>query len=217
MMDWAEELKLSIRKTTARKGRRSSQQKQQSGSSTTTPEKDISLDLSIDINQDTTTDSSDSKLPPRRISGGWADSGLKSSKNRNKNLLEDERFRHSQKSSDSSPPEDDIPIIPDLDDVKDEIIMNEIVEPPSVVVDRVVTLKELNSDLLSQNAFSAIEDVDLTILTRCLQTQDSLDEEDEVWEWDKLFTDVTAEIHSDKTTIDAKIEIAADEITHTFA
>ncbi|XP_055836782.1 intraflagellar transport protein 43 homolog [Episyrphus balteatus] len=214
-MDWAEELKLSIRKTTARKGRRSSQQKPQSGSPTT-PEKEISLDLSIDINQDTTTDSSDSKLPPRRISGGWADSGLKSSKHRNKNLLDDERFRQSSKSNDSSPPEEDIPIIPDLDDVKEDIIMNEIVEPPSVTVNRVVTLKELNSDLLSQNAFSAIEDVDLTILTRCLQAQDSLDEADEVWEWDKLFTDVTAEIHSDKTTIEGKIEIAADEITHTF-
>lgn len=68
----------------------------------------------------------------------------------------------------------------------------------SVAVNRVVTLKELNSDLLAQNAFSAIEGVDLSILTKCLQPQDSLDEPDEVWDWEKLFTDVIAEINSDK-------------------
>lgn len=78
-------------------------------------------------------------------------------------------------------------------------------------------MNELNSDLLSQNAFTAIEDVDLTILTRYLQAQDSLEEADDVWEWEKLFTDVIAEIHSDKTNIGVitnelgKIEIAVDE------
>lgn len=81
-------------------------------------------------------------------------------------------------------------------------------------VNRVVTLKELNSDLLGQNAFSAIDDVDLSILTKCLQPQETLDEPDEVWEWQKLFTDVVAEINSDKPIEKKmeKLELKPDEV-----
>lgn len=63
-----------------------------------------------------------------------------------------------------------------------------------------MTLKELNSDLLKQSAFSTLEDIDLAILTKCLQSQAQLDERDEPWEWEKLFTEVSAEIHVDNNT-----------------
>ncbi|EDW76527.1 LOW QUALITY PROTEIN: intraflagellar transport protein 43 homolog [Drosophila tropicalis] len=241
-MDWAEELKMTIRKTTARKGRRSKsrdvlkeeQQQQTASSSGNSKDKDISIDITLDIQaHDTTTNSSrspastpstynnefdsNSKRPPiRRISGGWADSGLKGLRSK-KNSFDDERFQQTR-SATSSIPTDDIPVIPDLDDVKDEIMLNEIVEPTSVSVNRSVTLKELSSDLLSQNAFSAIEDVDLSILTRCLQPQESLDEADDLWEWDKLFTEVTAQINSDKIPnmgVLQKIEIGPDEVPPT--
>lgn len=83
-----------------------------------------------------------------------------------------------------------------------------------VYMNRVVTLKALNSDLLSQNAFSAIEDVDLSILTKCLQPQEALDEADEVWEWEKLFTDVIAEINIDKPLENRikSLELKPDEV-----
>ncbi|KAH8391991.1 hypothetical protein KR215_012134 [Drosophila sulfurigaster] len=228
-MDWAEELKMTIRKTTARKGRRSksrdalSDQVQagtSSAASTHLLNKDISIDITLDIQNansnspPTTTATSastynnefDSSRPPiRRVSGGWADSGLKGL---------NERFQIS-KSATSTIPTDDIPIIPDLDDVRDEILLNEIVEPPSGSINHEVAFKELNSDLLSQNAFTAIENVDLSILTRCLQIQEALDEPDEVWEWDKLFTEITAQINSDKNQnsgVPEKVEIGPDEI-----
>lgn len=41
-----------------------------------------------------------------------------------------ERFKQT-KSATNSIPTDDIPVIPDMDDVKDEIMLNEIVEPPT--------------------------------------------------------------------------------------
>jgi len=81
-------------------------------------------------------------------------------------------------------------------------------------INREVTFKELSSDLLSQNAFSAIEDVDLSILTRCLQAQEGLDEPDELWEWDKLFTEVTAQINADKNS-NVGMPIGPDEIPPT--
>ncbi|XP_061394456.1 intraflagellar transport protein 43 homolog [Musca vetustissima] len=155
--------------------------------------------------------------PPmlRRISGGWADSASGSKQKSKKGSFDDERF--GIKSSENTSPTDDIPIIPDLDDIKDETIMHEIAQPASFAVNRVVTLKELNSDLLAQTAFSVIEDVDLSILTKCLQPQEVLDEPDEVWEWQKLFTDVVAEIHSDKSSLEKpkRTELKPDEIPET--
>lgn len=41
-----------------------------------------------------------------------------------------ERFQVS-KSATSTIPTDDIPIIPDIDDIKDDILLNEIIEPPT--------------------------------------------------------------------------------------
>lgn len=55
-------------------------------------------------------------------------------------------------------------------------------------------------------------------MTRCLQVQESLDEPDEIWEWDKLFTEITAQINSDKTLnvgMPEKIEIGPDEVPPT--
>ncbi|XP_030383972.1 intraflagellar transport protein 43 homolog [Scaptodrosophila lebanonensis] len=224
--------------TTARKGRRSKSRdlsKDEPSSSTASTglatsanvhNNDVSIDITLNVQNGimstTTTPASNnneliSNRPPmRRISGGWADNGLKSLRSK-KNSFDDERFQQTRPTT-SSIPTDDIPIIPDLEDVKDEILYNEVAEPPTISSNRVVTLKELNSDLLSQNAFSAIEDVDLSILTRCLQSQENLEERDEVWEWEKLFTEVTAEINSDKSAnagVLQKIEIGPDEVPPT--
>lgn len=43
-----------------------------------------------------------------------------------------------------------------------------------------------------------MEDVDLSILGRCLQAEIDLIEPDEEWNWDKLFTEVSSDIHADK-------------------
>ncbi|KAH8318959.1 hypothetical protein KR067_000144 [Drosophila pandora] len=206
-MDWAEELKMTIRKTTARKGRRSKSRDVLKEEDSQGPaSKDISIDITLNVQAQggtppTTSDGGtsssynnefDSHRPPiRRISGGWADSGLKGLR------LVCERFRQT-KSATNSIPTDDIPVIPDMDDIKDEIMLNEIVEPPIMGTTRSAVLKEANSDLLSQYAFSAVDGFDLSILTDCLVPQESLNEKDDLWQWDQLFTEVTAEIHSDK-------------------
>lgn len=72
------------------------------------------------------------------------------------------------------------------------------VEAPIVSENRVATYKELNSELLKQSAFASLEDIDLSILSKCLQNEIVLNEPDEIWSWEKLFTEVSADIHSDK-------------------
>lgn len=47
-------------------------------------------------------------------------------------LLGSDRF--GPKSSATISPTDDIPVIPDLDDFKDDVLLNEISEPPSYVM-----------------------------------------------------------------------------------
>lgn len=89
-------------------------------------------------------------------------------------------------------------MIPDMDDLPDEAILNEMAEAPEVSVNRYATYKELNSELLKHAAFASLEDIDLSMLSRCLQNEAALDEPDVVWTWDKLFTEVSAEIHADK-------------------
>lgn len=231
-MDWAEEIKMSFRKTATRKGRRAKSRDELKDSTipsttSTSPSSKLTADnlvnknsnygVMLDMPESSNTDTSPSasvtsprtsnitkdsggRAPRPRIPGGWADNTSIRIINSKKDYIDDdERFNIStgSKVATSSILEDDIPVIPDLDDVKDEVLMNEIVEPPNISENRVIMLKELNLDLLSQSAFSAIEDIDLSLLMRCLQAQDALDEPDEVWEWDKLFAEVIAEIHSD--------------------
>ncbi len=76
--------------------------------------------------------------------------------------------------------------------------MNELVEAPMLTENRTATYKELNSDLLKQAEFTAMADVDLSILGRCLQPENDLIEPDEEWNWEKLFTEVSSDIHADK-------------------
>lgn len=143
--------------------------------------------------------------PSSRKDSGWTENSRflrRSSKNIKETPLTPEKEKVHN-------PHDDIPVIPDLDDINDEILFNEISEPPSVTINRSIALKELNSDLLSNSVFSSI-DADFSILTSCIQ-HNSLDEPDEVWEWDSLFTQVTAEIHADRNT-SGKSKIAADEV-----
>lgn len=101
--------------------------------------------------------------------------------------------------------DDDIPVIPDMDDLPDDALLDN--EVPDVTVNRVATYNELNSELLRQSAFASLEDIDLSILAKCLQSEVALNEPDEAWEWEKLFTEVSADIHSEKPK-------SADTIAH---
>lgn len=133
--------------------------------------------------------------PPRsRRTGGWADEAIKSGKRRSAhNLIEQERFRGPDQSKADS--DEDIPVIPDLDDMQDEDLVSQIAQAPSAVVNRVDTYKELDTDLFKHAAFATLDDVNLRLLTRCLNLESEVKETDSPWTWDLLFTDVSSELH----------------------
>ncbi|XP_078589954.1 intraflagellar transport protein 43 homolog A-like isoform X2 [Branchiostoma floridae x Branchiostoma japonicum] len=131
---------------------------------------------------------SSSPGPPRpsRRQGGWADDTGKEKKSA--------RLR-----SDSPPRRDDsdedIPVIPDLDDVQEEDMATQIAAPPSLQVNKIATYRELDTDLFKQAAFLILDDeIDLKPLAKCLSAETDVLEEDKPWDWDRLFTEVTSEL-----------------------
>ncbi|XP_067009649.1 intraflagellar transport protein 43 homolog isoform X2 [Anabrus simplex] len=136
--------------------------------------------------------------PPRsRRTGGWADEAIKSGKKRNasSNLIEQERFRSPETIDNDF--DDDIPVIPDLDEMAAAEASAEIAYAPSIAVNRVATYQELDSDLFKHPAFATLDDVNLQLLTKCLNLEGDLIEEDQCWTWDLLFTNVSSELHSE--------------------
>ncbi|KAK7791816.1 hypothetical protein R5R35_005120 [Gryllus longicercus] len=202
-MDWNTELEIS-RKSAPKKGRRAginipfgSQGNETSSSSLTGM--DSSPLSSAGSNRSSKRVDSQPVAPPRsRKTGGWAEEAIKSGKRKNgsSNLIEQERFQSPDrmKKNDS---DDDIPLIPDLDDLQDDQLGSQIAQAPSVAINRVATYKELDSDLFRHAAFTTIDDVNLQLLAKCLSPENDLKEKDESWTWDLLFTDVASQLHTD--------------------
>lgn len=133
---------------------------------------------------------------PNRVSGWGEDAPRRRGRNLGEGLeqFEDERLRpRSPEKSDES--DNDIPVIPDLEEQQDEDITQTVASAPNVAVNRVATYRELDNDLLKQAAFLTLDnEIDLKLLTKSLSTEADLVEEDKPWDWDRLFTEVTSEL-----------------------
>ncbi|XP_063804347.1 intraflagellar transport protein 43 homolog [Pseudophryne corroboree] len=134
--------------------------------------------------------------PPKPLrQGGWADdsSGTSRSGKRGSQDMEDSRLR--QQSLEESDEGEDIPVIPDLDEVQEEDLALQVAAPPSVQVNRVMTYKDLDKDLMRHAAFQTLDgDVDLKLLTKVLSPEPEVREEDTRWDWDLLYTEVSSEL-----------------------
>lgn len=145
--------------------------------------------------------------PPRsRRTGGWADETLKSAKShshislfRSKTNAQDpaelERFKSPERTKPDS--DDEIPVIPDLDDLQEDELASQIAKAPSVVINRVATYKELDSDLFKHAAFATLDDMNLRLLTKRLNLEADIKEPDSCWTWDLLFTDVASDLNNE--------------------
>ncbi|XP_057588747.1 intraflagellar transport protein 43 homolog isoform X2 [Hippopotamus amphibius kiboko] len=123
--------------------------------------------------------------PPRR-QGGWADDSIKASKSgrRASEEIEDHRLR--QQSLDGFDDGGDIPVIPDLEEVQEEDFVLQVAAPPSIQVNRVMTYRDLDNDLMKYAAFQTLDDVG--------------------WDWDRLYTEVSSELLSEWDMLQADKE-----------
>ncbi|XP_012658978.1 intraflagellar transport protein 43 homolog [Otolemur garnettii] len=132
--------------------------------------------------------------PPRRR-GGWADETMKSSKFGKKGSEEVEDYRLRQQSLDRPDDGGDIPIIPDLEEVQEEDFVLQVAAPPSIQVNRVMTYRDLDNDLMKYSAFQTLDgEIDLKLLTKVLAPEPEVREDDVSWDWDHLYTEVSSEL-----------------------
>ncbi|KAF7704614.1 intraflagellar transport protein 43 homolog isoform X2 [Silurus meridionalis] len=138
--------------------------------------------------------------PPRR-QGGWAEESTgtgsaKAGRRQGAEEVEDRRLRpQTPKGSDD---ESDIPVIPDLDEVQEEDLTMQVAAPPSIQVNRVMTYRDLDNDLMKYSAFQTLDgEIDLKLLTKVLAPEQEVREEDVGWDWDHLFTEVSSELQTE--------------------
>ena len=191
-----------VRKSAPSKGRRANSNFSSEKNSTETLENSLkSRPVSGELFLEDGPRSAGPAPPPMhgRRTGGWADENA-----RVKTAAKTARFStqppeqsggfgvHSEDDED-----EDVPVIPDLDDVKDEDMALQVASAPSVAVNRVATYKELDNDLLKHVAFATLDDIDLRLLTRSLAPETALKEVDEPWHWDQVFAQVSSELRKE--------------------
>lgn len=183
-MDWATDLEITSKKLLPRLGRRSTQNIVQE------PKPDDDL-----LESPVSTSSGKSQppvAPPRTRKTGWGDE-LKSGKTRaTSSFIEQERSRGTERDDVI----DDIPVIPDLDEIQEDSALSDI-NTPSVNVNRVTAYKELDTDLVKNAAFTSLNGVNLSLLAEKLYHENLTKEPDEVWNWNLLFTQVSSEVNSE--------------------
>ncbi|XP_078037345.1 intraflagellar transport 43 isoform X2 [Augochlora pura] len=185
-MDWAADLEITSKKLLPRLGRRSTQQNITQEDSKSD---DDLLESPISITAGRSTQPP--VAPPRTRKTGWGDE-LKSGRVRGtSSIIEQERSRGLEKD-----PADDIPIIPDLDEIQEDSALSD-VNTPTVNVNRVTAYKELDTDLVKNAAFTSLNGVNLSLLAEKLYNENLTKEPDEVWNWNLLFTQVASEINSE--------------------
>ncbi|XP_076766372.1 intraflagellar transport 43 isoform X2 [Xylocopa sonorina] len=186
-MDWATDLEITSKKLLPRLGRRSTQNIVQEESK-----------LDDDLLESPASSSSGKStqppvVPPRTRKTGWGDE-LKSGKSRGaSSIIEQERSRASEREEVI----DDIPVIPDLDEIQEDNALSDI-NTPSVNVNRVAAYKELDTDLVKNAAFTSLNGVNLSLLAEKLYNEHLTKEPDEVWNWNLLFTQVSSEVNSEE-------------------
>ncbi|XP_012152774.1 intraflagellar transport 43 isoform X3 [Megachile rotundata] len=189
-MDWATELEITSKKRSnfqllPRLGRRSTQSNIQEESKLDDDLLESPLSLSSGKSQPPV-------VPPRTRKTGWGDE-LKSAKTRgSSNIIEQERSRPTEKDE----LVDDIPIIPDLDEIQEDNALSDI-NAPTINVNRVAAYKELDTDLVKNAAFTSLNGVNLSLLAEKLYNESLVKEPDEVWNWNLLFTQVASEVNSE--------------------
>ncbi|KAK9309543.1 hypothetical protein QLX08_000792 [Tetragonisca angustula] len=200
-MDWAADLEITSKKLLPRLGRRSTQSVVQEE-----PKLDDDL-LESPISSSSVKSAQPPVAPPRTRKTGWGDE-LKSGNFHVLPFVNDfrtrgassiieqlflrERFRGTERDDVI----DDIPVIPDLDEIHEDHALSNI-NTPMVNVNRVTAYKELDTDLVKNAAFTSLNGVNLSLLAEKLYNENLTKEPDEVWNWNLLFTQVASEVNSE--------------------
>ncbi|XP_006621936.1 intraflagellar transport protein 43 homolog isoform X1 [Apis laboriosa] len=188
-MDWATDLEITSKKLLPRLGRRSTQN---------IVLEDSKLDddpLESPVSSSFVKSAQPPVAPPRTRKTGWGDE-LKSGKIRGASIIEQLFLRERSRGIEKDEIIDDIPVIPDLDEIQEDNAFSDI-NTSTMNVNRVAAYKELDTDLVKNAAFTSLNGVNLSLLAEKLYNENLTKELDEVWNWNLLFTQVASEVNSE--------------------
>ena len=86
--------------------------------------------------------------------------------------------------------EDDIPIIPDIEELRDQDFIQQTAEAPNIEINRLDNIEELDKKVRKTPFLSTSDNIDLSILANLCLPEDKVRENDITWTWDSLITDV---------------------------
>ncbi|CAH8451594.1 unnamed protein product [Schistosoma rodhaini] len=85
----------------------------------------------------------------------------------------------------------EIPIVPDLSSVEEQSVAFQGAVAPSVVINKIPAYSELSQDLPNHGTLPLLDgDINLRVLTKNLFSESELQEIDETWSWDFLFSEL---------------------------
>nr|CAB3255346.1 intraflagellar transport protein 43 homolog B [Phallusia mammillata] len=92
----------------------------------------------------------------------------------------------------------EIQVIPDLEELHEDDLQQEMAAPPTVASNNMATFRELDVDLMNQSAFRTLDGgIDMKVLIKNLPSEKEVREEQDVeWEWEKLFAEVCTSLKS---------------------
>ncbi|XP_001120545.2 intraflagellar transport protein 43 homolog isoform X2 [Apis mellifera] len=188
-MDWAADLEITSKKLLPRLGRRSAQ-------NVVLEDSKVDDDpLESPVSSSFVKSAQPPVAPPRTRKTGWGDE-LKSGKIRGASIIEQLFLRERSRGIEKDEIIDDIPVIPDLDEIQEDNAFSDI-NTSTVNVNRVAAYKELDTDLVKNAAFTSLNGVNLSLLAEKLYNENLTKELDEVWNWNLLFTQVASEVNSE--------------------
>uniref|UniRef100_A0A671DIU5 Intraflagellar transport 43 n=1 Tax=Rhinolophus ferrumequinum TaxID=59479 RepID=A0A671DIU5_RHIFE len=157
--------------------------------------------------------------PPRR-QGGWADDSMKASNcaqtGKRQLDLNAGSYKMYHGALGPASEEADIPVIPDLEEVQEEDFVLQVAAPPSVQVNRVMTYRDLDNDLMKYAAFQTLDgEIDLKLLTKVLAPEHEVREDDISWDWDRLYTEVSSELLTEWDLLQTEKEDPVGQSAHT--
>ena len=142
---------------------------------------------------------------PKKKGGGWMDSapakGEMSPEIQNKHFDDEptplnqtqSRAKNKDKHFDDS--DDEIIVIPDLDDEGGADADQRVAHAPRNITRRIPTLTELEKDAVAAMPTTIVDGLDLTVLQQTLVPMDFLKDDDKTWDFDQLLSEVTDEIN----------------------
>ncbi|XP_075250422.1 intraflagellar transport protein 43 homolog isoform X2 [Convolutriloba macropyga] len=153
---------------------------------------------SVNVNSNTVTESNNkNSYQHAGEKGGWG------SEEQNDQKMVDQRLQRSGTDAkgiqdDEAEEDDDIPVIPTLDDMQEREFSSSIAAAPSAAV-QIASMNELENALQKHSAmFTLDNEIDLKSLARfALSPEAEVVEDDRKWDWNILFTQVTSELRAD--------------------